>query len=202
MRVFCRPVHYLFEKITYCSFLTTSTAVILLEIGPNLPFGGGLLAGDKVCWGCTQLTGTHTPWLALLHEVAVGCRAHCSGSKTSVQLPDPRLMSCSVQFQEHILECSTARNKCYFYCGERSQLTNSRSTISAVMAEALFQLPPLKLPVLLCSFRIKSGSSHAPLGLQVPTVWQWPCRARSRGWLFPSYGVGSGKNLNEIHTKL
>lgn len=71
---------------------------------------------------------------------SAGSRAHFRGSKSSVQLPDPSPMSCSVQFQECIENTSVHVTNVIFIAGREDNSRNRKSSISVVIAKALFQI--------------------------------------------------------------
>lgn len=114
---------------------------------------------------------------------SAGSRAHVSGSKPSVQLPEPRPMSRSVQFQECAGNASLHVTNVIFTAGREVNSRNSKSTISVMIAKALFQLFWHKLCILLCTFRIKSSFSRA---LRDFWVWLWQC------WVCSPGGRGGG----------
>lgn len=101
-------------------------------------------------------------------DKGAGSRGHFSGSKNSVQLPAPRPMSCSVQFQECTWNTSVHVTNVIFTAGREVNSSDSKSAISVVMAKALFQVFQHKLSVLPCLVRIKSSCCNSFLDFWIP----------------------------------
>lgn len=85
-------------------------------------------------------------------------------------------MSCSVQFQECTWNTSVHVTNVIFTAGREVNSSDSKSAISVVMAEALFQIFQHKLSVLLFLVRIKSSCCNSFLDFWIPGsqpgVWQ------------------------------
>lgn len=93
-----------------------------------------------------------------------GSGAHFSGSKSSVQLPDPRPMSCSVQFQECSGDTSVHVTNDIFTAGREGNSRNSKNSISIVMQRHCFSCFNISYP---CYFVFSELNGGAPVFSQV-----------------------------------
>lgn len=108
---------------------------------------------EEVGWGAAEEPGAACRSQVLRHmcsEITLGkgagSGAHFSGSKSSVQLPDPRPMSCSVQFQERAGRTSVHVTNDIFTAGREVNSRNSKSSISIMMQRHCFNCFNIKYP--------------------------------------------------------
>lgn len=109
--------------------------VLILEACPGLVRGsgggGGGWGADEELRAACRLQVQRQMCSEITLGKGAGSGAHFSGSKSSVQLPDPRPMSCSVQFQERAGDTSVHVTNDIFTA---SREVNSRNRVKALFS--------------------------------------------------------------------